>query len=100
MSCRRRLGPRGREPASTNTQRTAARVNPTSCSERLAKEGIRWAPDEMINLRADLLVTQAEVMSLGGDELGAEGARAGAAQLYERKGNLAAAASVAHLTAR
>ena len=54
----------------------------------------------MINLRADLLVTQAEVMSLGGDELGAEGARAGAAQLYERKGNLAAAASVAHLTAR
>jgi len=64
-------------------------------AERLAKEGIRWAPEEMINLRADVLVSLAEVMRIAGNEREAKRVAQEAAALFERKGNVAAAERVA-----
>jgi hypothetical protein len=60
----------------------------------LAQKAAELVPDEMLNMRADVLVECAEVLRRGGDQHGAEEAVQEAAALYERKGNLAAIALI------
>jgi DNA-binding SARP family transcriptional activator/tetratricopeptide (TPR) repeat protein len=61
---------------------------------RLAREAVGWAPDEMPNLRADVLAEFAEVCRAGGREEAASQAVSEAARLYERKGNAVSAARI------
>ena len=58
----------------------------------LARTAVRSLPEDMLNLRADLLVELAEVLRSSGHDRGATDALGRAARLYERKGNLAAIA--------
>jgi DNA-binding SARP family transcriptional activator/tetratricopeptide (TPR) repeat protein len=59
-----------------------------------ARQGVGLVPDEMLNLRADLLVELAAVLQGCGEEAAATNALDEAAGLYERKGNLAAIAQL------
>lgn len=61
-------------------------------AERLARRAVPLVPAEMLNLRADLLVSLGEILSTGGDETPATSVIGEAVELYERKGNLASAA--------
>jgi tetratricopeptide (TPR) repeat protein len=61
-------------------------------AERLAKEAARLSPTGMPNLRADLLVSLAEVLRAGGNENDAGTVIGEAIELYERKGNLVSTA--------
>jgi tetratricopeptide (TPR) repeat protein len=61
-------------------------------AERLAREAIALVPEEMLNLRADLLVELAGILGSAGRRREADEATAHAAHLYARKGNVAAAA--------
>ena len=72
---------------------SAARARATADAE-LAWKAVELVPDEMLNLRADVLVEGAEVLRRGGDQQGAKDALEEAAALYERKGNLASIASI------
>ncbi len=60
----------------------------------LARMAVELVPEEMPNLRADVLVELAAVLRAGGDEHGAGDAVEEAVELYERKGNLAAIALI------
>jgi hypothetical protein len=55
-------------------------------------------PQELLNLRADVLVELAEVLHAGGQEQGATEAVKEAASLYESKGNTMSAARMTRLT--
>ena len=70
---------------------TAARARTTGDAE-LARRAVELAPEEMLNLRADVVVELAAVLRGVGDDQGAKMAHDEAAALYERKGNLAAIA--------
>lgn len=59
---------------------------------RLAGEAVRLAPEEMPNLRGDVLTQLAVAMRASGQSRGAETAAAEAAHLYERKGRTVTAA--------
>jgi hypothetical protein len=59
-----------------------------------ARTAVDLVPDEMLNLRSDLLVELAPALRRGGDEQGGNKAAEEAAALYERKGNLAAIALI------
>jgi predicted Zn-dependent protease with MMP-like domain len=72
---------------------SAARARATADAE-LARKAVELVPDEMLNLRADVLVELAEVLQRSGDRQGAKDAVEEAAGLYERKGNLAAIALI------
>ena len=72
---------------------SAARARATADAE-LARKAVGLVPDEMLNLRADVLVECAEVLRRAGDDNGAKDAVEEAARLYERKGNLAAIALI------
>jgi ATP/maltotriose-dependent transcriptional regulator MalT len=63
-------------------------------AERLAREAIKLVPDDMLNLRASLLVGLAEILLAAGRHDEAQPVRAEAVQLYERKRNLVAAQSL------
>ncbi|MGH2704236.1 MAG: BTAD domain-containing putative transcriptional regulator [Actinomycetota bacterium] len=60
----------------------------------LARRAVGVVPDDMPNLRADVLVESAAVARRGGDEQAATAALEEAGALYERKGNLAAIALI------
>jgi class 3 adenylate cyclase/tetratricopeptide (TPR) repeat protein len=61
-------------------------------AERLAREGVALiAESDFLNMRADALLGQAEVLSLVGKRHEAEAALTRAVQLYEEKGNRASA---------
>lgn len=77
--------------------RVAADAGDHAQAERLAREAVSWAPDEMPNLRADVLVELAEVCRGGGREDAAAEAVSEAARLYERKGNAVSAARTLRL---
>ena len=66
-------------------------------AERLARKAVRLVPQELLNLRADVLVELAEVLHAGGQEHGATEAVKEAASLYERKGNTMSAARMTRL---
>ena len=70
---------------------SAARARAEANTE-LARKAIDGVPDEMLNLRADLLVELATLLRELGDARGAKDAMEEAAGLYDRKGNLAAMA--------
>jgi DNA-binding SARP family transcriptional activator/class 3 adenylate cyclase len=72
--------------------RTASEAGDHREAERLAREAVRLAPHEMLNLRADVLVELAEVLRAGDHELGAMKAVEEAGRLYRRKGNTSSAA--------
>jgi tetratricopeptide (TPR) repeat protein len=72
---------------------SAARARATEDPE-LARKAADLVPNEMLNMRADVLVEVAEVSRRGGDQQGAKEAAEEAAALYERKGNLAALALI------
>ncbi len=63
-------------------------------AERLAREAVRLVPAEMLNLRADLLASLAQIPRARGDDTAATSAIGEAVELYERKGNVASAARV------
>jgi DNA-binding SARP family transcriptional activator/tetratricopeptide (TPR) repeat protein len=58
----------------------------------LARAAVKSLPEDMVSLRADLLVELAELLRSSGNDQGATDAEEQAARLYERKGNLAAIA--------
>ena len=62
-------------------------------AEKLAREGVAVAADsEFVGLHADVLLDLAEVLRLAGRPMRTRGATtAEAVDLYERKGNVAAA---------
>ena len=60
-------------------------------AERLAREAIQLLPVEMLNLGGDLRVNLAEVLLAAGQRVTALEAIGEAIELYERKGNQAAA---------
>jgi ATP/maltotriose-dependent transcriptional regulator MalT len=60
-------------------------------AERLAREAIQLLPVEMLNLGGDLRVNLAEVVLAAGQREAALQAIGEAIELYERKGNRAAA---------
>jgi len=62
-------------------------------AERFAREAIKLVPDDMLNLRASLLVGLAEILLAAGRHDEAQPVRAEAVRLYERKRNLVAAQS-------
>jgi DNA-binding SARP family transcriptional activator/tetratricopeptide (TPR) repeat protein len=62
-------------------------------AERFAREAIKPVPDDMLNLRASLLVGLAEILLAAGRHDEAQPVSAEAVQLYERKRNLVAAQS-------
>jgi ATP/maltotriose-dependent transcriptional regulator MalT len=62
-------------------------------AERFAREAITLVPDDMLNLRATLLVGLAEILLAAGRHDEAQPVSAKAVQLYERKHNLVAAQS-------
>jgi predicted Zn-dependent protease with MMP-like domain len=64
-------------------------------AERLAREAVALVPDEMLHLRADVLVGLAEVLLAAGQQQTAEQASGEAAHLYALKGNLASAEQIA-----
>jgi tetratricopeptide (TPR) repeat protein len=66
-------------------------------AERLARKAVRLVPQELLNLRADVLVELAEVLHAGGQGQGATEAVKEAASLYERKGNTMSAARMTRL---
>jgi len=76
------------------TARMLAEADEHREAERLAREAVRLVPAEMLNLRADLLVTLAEVVRAGGNETVATSVIRDAVELYERKGNISSAARV------
>jgi class 3 adenylate cyclase/tetratricopeptide (TPR) repeat protein len=64
-------------------------------AERLAREAVTRSKDsEQPDTQAEALADLAEVLRLSGDELAAAEAVDGAVELYERKGNLVAAANL------
>ncbi len=63
-------------------------------AERLVRQTIAGVPDDLLPLRALLHETLAEVLELAGNDAGAVAARAQAAALHARKGNLVAARRV------
>ena len=58
----------------------------------LARVAVNLLPDDMLNLRADLLVELAAALQASGDDRRASQALEEAFRLYQRKGNLAATA--------
>jgi len=72
---------------------SAARARATVDVE-LARTAVHLVPEEMPNLRGDVLVELASVLRVRGDEEGAHEALDQAARLYERKGNVAAMALI------
>lgn len=76
----------------TATARATARHSPPGEAGALAREAVRLVPTEMPNLRADLMVELAEILRAAGDATGATQASVEAIDLYERKGNVQAAA--------
>jgi ATP/maltotriose-dependent transcriptional regulator MalT len=60
-------------------------------AERLVREAIKPVPDDMLNLRASLLVGLAEILRAAGRHHEAQPVSANAVELYERKCNLVAA---------
>jgi DNA-binding SARP family transcriptional activator/tetratricopeptide (TPR) repeat protein len=72
---------------------SAARARATADVE-LARKAVELVPEEMLNLRADVLVELAAVLRGVGDARGARDAVERAAASYERKGNLAAIALI------
>lgn len=64
----------------------------TRKAERLAREAVRLAPVEMLNLRADLLLELAEILRTDGDRKAAMPLITAAIGFYERKGNVVSAA--------
>ncbi|MGH2499896.1 MAG: hypothetical protein ACRDF0_07390 [Candidatus Limnocylindria bacterium] len=74
------------------TARVTASHNRRKEARALATEAVRVVPTEMPNLRADLLVVLAEILLPDGEATGATRAIDEAIDLYERKGNLVAAA--------
>jgi hypothetical protein len=60
-------------------------------AEWFAREAIKPVPDDMLNLRAILLVGLAEILRAAGRHDQAQPVSAEAVQLYERKRNLVAA---------
>jgi ATP/maltotriose-dependent transcriptional regulator MalT len=62
-------------------------------AERFAREAIEPVPDDMLNLRASLLVGLAEILLAAGRDDEVQPVSAEAVQLYERKHNLVAAQS-------
>jgi tetratricopeptide (TPR) repeat protein len=77
--------------------RSTSAVGDHQAAERLAREAVRLVPQELLNLRADVLVELAEVLHAGGQERGATEAVNEAATLYERKGNTMSAARMTRL---
>jgi tetratricopeptide (TPR) repeat protein len=67
--------------------RVMAETGESRRAERAAREAVGRVPDEMLNLRADLLVELAEVLRTGGQAHASMEAFKDAAKLYERKGN-------------
>jgi len=67
----------------------AARAR-ASRDDELARAAVKLVPDDMLNLRADLLVELAGGLQASGDDRGAAEALEEAFRLYVRKGNLAA----------
>jgi hypothetical protein len=61
---------------------------------RLAREAVGPIPDEMLHLRAEVLVEQAEVLFAAGQRQRAEQASSEAARLYALKGNIVSAVQV------
>lgn len=76
----------------TATARSKTSSNPDGEAGALATDALRFVPTEMPNLRADLLVELAEILWADEDATGATRATGEAIELYERKGNLVAAA--------
>jgi DNA-binding SARP family transcriptional activator/class 3 adenylate cyclase len=73
--------------------RLLARRGRVEEAERLVREGVAVAADsEFVGLHADVLLDLAEVLRLGGRVEEAEATTSEAVTLYERKGNVAAAA--------
>jgi tetratricopeptide (TPR) repeat protein len=60
-------------------------------AERFARQAIKPVPDDMLNLRASLLVGLAEILLAAGRHDQAQPVSANAVELYERKHNLVAA---------
>ncbi|MGH2704902.1 MAG: BTAD domain-containing putative transcriptional regulator [Actinomycetota bacterium] len=81
------------------TARVMASRGRATDAEPLAREAVHLAPAGMPNLRADLTMDLAEVLRAGGDIDGAASAIGDAIALYERKGNLVAAARARSLRA-
>jgi hypothetical protein len=69
---------------------TASRDDPRE-AERLAREAVRLAPVEMLNLRANLHLELAEIVRMGGNRKGAMPLITAAIEFYERKGNVVSA---------
>jgi hypothetical protein len=61
-------------------------------ADAFAKEAVRLAPAETLNLRADLLLDRAQILRLAGDKRAAKPLLASARTLYERKRNVVSAA--------
>lgn len=72
--------------------RTLAEDGDLQRAESLARDAVRLVPDEMLNLRADVLVELADVLRAGDRPRAAMEACREAAALYERKGNLVSSA--------
>jgi tetratricopeptide (TPR) repeat protein len=63
-------------------------------AERLVREAVGLVPDEMLHLRADVLVELAEVLLTASQRRSAEQASSEAARLYTLKGNIVSAEQV------
>jgi DNA-binding SARP family transcriptional activator/tetratricopeptide (TPR) repeat protein len=63
-------------------------------AERLVREAVALVPDEMLHLRADVLVELADVMLVAGKQQGAVQANREAARLYVLKGDIASAEQI------
>jgi DNA-binding SARP family transcriptional activator len=74
--------------------RAASAARDHSQAENIARQAVDRAPQEMPNLRADVMVDLAEVLRAAGHEREAMAIADGAARLYEGKGNTA---SLAHI---
>jgi len=74
--------------------RTAAEAGDLQKAERFAREGVAIAAADELNMRAASLVDLGRVLRRAGDADGTAAAVGEALELYERKGNIAAAALV------
>ena len=81
-------------PSESVTARALATVAQGRATDdpELARAAVNSLPEDMLSLRADLLVELAELLRSSGNDQGAIDAEEQAARLYERKGNLAAIA--------
>jgi tetratricopeptide (TPR) repeat protein len=76
---------------------SASAVGQHQQAERLAREAVGLVPDEMLHLRADVLVDLAEVLLAASQQQTAEQASREAAHLYTLKGSIASAEQVSLL---